>query len=64
MVRKNERTEKKWSKEEILKLWPQAMGELRGFQRVLEARAGITAAQLGMALQLAEAEFQRLCDSK
>jgi len=49
-----------WSKEEILKMWPQAAGELRGFQRALQRNAGITASQLGMALQLAEAEYQRL----
>lgn len=54
-------TDKKvWTEEEILEMWPQAAGELRGFQRHLEARAGITADQLGMALQLAEAEAQRL----
>ena len=52
---------KAWTKEEILEMWPQAAGELRGFQRHLEARrAGITADQLGMALQLASVEFQRL----
>ena len=51
---------KVWTKEEILKLWPQAAGELQGFKRVLERNAGITAAQLEMALQLADSEFQRL----
>ncbi len=49
-----------FTKGEILLLWPQSAGELRGFQRALEAKSGITAAQLGMAVQLAEAEFQRL----
>jgi hypothetical protein len=52
--------DKTWTKEEILEMWLQAAGELRGFQRVLERSAGITADQLGMALQLADAEFQRL----
>ena len=52
--------EKVWTKEEILKLWPQAEGELTGFYRVLKANAGITASQLGMALQLAKAEFDRI----
>lgn len=51
---------KTWTEEEILKMWPQAKGELRGFQRHLEKNAGITASQLGMALQLAEVEFERL----
>ncbi|MDO8495996.1 MAG: hypothetical protein Q7S43_00905 [bacterium] len=53
----NQRT---WTKEEIMEMWPQAKGELQGFQRHLEIKAGITATQLGMALQLAEAEFKRL----
>src|SRR3989344_7093179 len=52
-----------WSIEEILKMWPQAAGELRGFQQVLQRKSGITENQLGMALQLAEAEFQRLRNS-
>lgn len=51
---------KHWTKEQILEMWPQAKGELRGFQRHLERKSGITANQLGMALQLAEAEFERL----
>lgn len=51
---------KVWTKKEILEMWPQAAGELRGFQRHLEARSSLTAAQLGMALQLAEAEYRRL----
>lgn len=49
-----------WTKEEILEMWPQAKGELQGFQRHLERNAGITASQLGMALQLADEEFSRL----
>lgn len=53
----NKRT---WTKEEILDMWPQAKGELQGFQRHLERNSGITASQLGMALQLAEIEFKRL----
>lgn len=52
---------KTWAKEnEVLKMWPQAKGELQGFQQYLEAKAGITASQLGMAIQLAEKEYQRL----
>ncbi len=51
---------KVWTQEEILAIWPQANGELRGFQHALERRSGLTASQLGMALQLAEAEFNRL----
>ena len=49
-----------WTNAELLEMWPQAAGELRAFKRYLEARAGITAAQLSMAIQLAEAEFKRL----
>ena len=50
-----------WTNEEILKLWPQAEGELQGFQRaMLERKVGITAAQLEMALQLAKAEYERI----
>ncbi len=50
-----------WSKEDLLKMWPQAAGELRGFQHHLEKqRAGITADQIGMAIQLGNAEFERL----
>ncbi|MBI3632724.1 MAG: hypothetical protein HY226_00370 [Candidatus Vogelbacteria bacterium] len=51
---------KVWSRREIIEMWPQAAGELRGFKRALEVRAGITASQLDMALQLAEKEFKRL----
>jgi len=56
-IKKKERI---WTKEDILEMWPQAAGELRGFQRHLERNAGITAAQLDMALNLAQAEFERL----
>ena len=51
---------KVWSKDEVQQMWPQALDELRGFQRALENRAGLTAVQLDMALQLADAEFRRL----
>jgi rubrerythrin len=60
MADENGKMKRVWSVKEILKMWPQANEELRGFQRALEATAGLTAAQLGMALQLAEAEFQNL----
>ena len=53
-------SQRTWTKEDILKIWPRAKGELRGFQKHLEVKSGLTAAQLGMALQLAEIEFQRL----
>ncbi len=53
-------TEKSWTRDELLKMWPQVKGELRGFQRALEARSGITAAQIGMAIQLGDVEFERL----
>lgn len=53
-------TKKVWSDEEIRAMWPQAAGELRMLERALEAKAGMTASQLGMALQLAEAGFKNL----
>jgi hypothetical protein len=49
-----------WTQEEILKMWPQAEGELRGFQRALAARSPLSAAQLGMALQLAHNAFEQI----
>jgi len=50
-----------WSKEEVLRTWPQAEAELRSFMRALQRRnMNITAAQIGMALQLAIVEFERL----
>lgn len=50
-----------WTKEEILEMWPQTAGELRGLRNhFLRTNAGITASQLGMALQLADAEYKRL----
>lgn len=42
MADKGRQAERIWSKEEILKMWPQAVGELRGFQRALEAKAGVS----------------------
>ena len=50
--------DKIWTRAEILESWPQANGELIGFQKHLEQKAGITAAQLGMARQLANWKFQ------
>lgn len=49
---------KVWAQEEILKMWPQAAGELQGFRKYLARTAGITADQLSMALQLAEEGFK------
>jgi 1,2-phenylacetyl-CoA epoxidase PaaB subunit len=52
---------KVWTDEEVSELWPQAEGELRGYaQAPRQNRAGITASQLEMALQLAGKEFERL----
>lgn len=54
-----------YSEEEILEMWPQAEGELRGLcNHFTRTNAGITASQLKMALQLAKAEFQRLKEEK
>lgn len=50
-----------YSKEDILEMWPQSAGELRGLRNHFRrTNTGITAAQLSMALQLAEEEFKRL----
>ena len=49
----------KLSDDDISKLWPQARGELSGFANALDKRgAGITAAQLRMAVQLADEAYQ------
>ncbi len=55
---------KVWTEDEILKIWEQSAGELRGFQAHLQPKSPITASQLGLALQLANAEFERLRDSR
>jgi|GEM_PF-6437942 len=55
-----QRDQKISNKEEILSMWPQAAAELRVFQNALAVKSGLTASQLGMALQLANAEFTRL----
>lgn len=52
--------QKVWTKEEIVEMWVQSRRKLREFQRHLERNSGITAAQLGMALQLADVEFNRI----
>ncbi len=57
-------TNKVWSKEEIERMWPQAVGELTGFQHALEDRSGLTASQLGMALQLADVGFKATVEAK
>jgi hypothetical protein len=45
--------------EQVRLLWPQARGELMGYARALErSGAGITAAQLRMALAMADAYAQ------
>lgn len=47
--------------DKIKELWPQAAGELRGFARALASKnAGITAAQLRMAIQLAEERYKEI----
>jgi hypothetical protein len=51
---------KTWTKQDIMRLWPQAHGELSSLQRHLEHKSGLTAAQLGMALQLASERFEQL----
>ncbi len=50
----------KFSDAEILEMWPQALGELHGFQSALQKKAGITASQIGMALQLATVAFEQI----
>src|SRR5690242_2259064 len=53
----------RFSADEMRELWPQAAGELRGFAEHLEAgRAGITADQIRLAVQMACA-YLDLCDA-
>lgn len=54
-----------WSDADIKKLWPQAYQELLGFQNhLMRSNMGLTAAQLGMALQLAQEAFDKREGSK
>ncbi len=55
---------KVYTNDEIRTLWPQAAGELSGFQNALQAKSGLTAAQLSMALQLAQVGFDKVTGSK
>jgi hypothetical protein len=48
---------KPYTIEEIHRMWPQARDELTGFAQALDEKAGITSAQLRMALQLADAAY-------
>lgn len=49
------------TEQEIIKLWPQARGELLGFAQHLESRkAKITADQIRLAVLLGDREYQRL----
>lgn len=48
---------KEYTAEEVRELWPGACGELLGFAKHLDARAGITAVQLRMACRLAQEAF-------
>jgi hypothetical protein len=52
--------DKEYTKDQIREMWPQACGELRGFAKALSKDSGITAAQLRMAIQLAEEAFYNL----
>lgn len=46
---------KLYSPEEMERMWPQAAGELRGYANALNrGNAGITAAQMRMAVQMAD----------
>jgi hypothetical protein len=50
-----------YSEAQLLRMWPQAAGELRGYASVLErGNAGMTAAQMRMAVQLGEQSWKRL----
>ncbi|OGN08701.1 MAG: hypothetical protein A3J46_06535 [Candidatus Yanofskybacteria bacterium RIFCSPHIGHO2_02_FULL_41_11] len=53
--------ERIYTKDEFLNMWPQAKGELQGLMHSFIGRSiDITAAQLDMAIQLADIEFRRL----
>lgn len=50
--------EKLLTNKKVSELWPQARGELSGFANALaRSNAGITAAQLRMAIQLADEAY-------
>lgn len=50
-----------WSDEQIKKMWPQALGELRAFaNHLIATERTITGSQLSMALQLAEAGLRSI----
>ena len=49
---------REYTDEEIQALWPSACRELLGFARFLEAKSGITAAQLRLACRLAQQAYQ------
>lgn len=52
---------KVYTPEEMKEMWPQAAGELRGWANSLASRQmGITAAQLRMAIQMAEAYWKSM----
>lgn len=51
----------KYSKEEMISMWPQAAGELNSFAQTLRrSNAGLTAAQIEMAIQMANAYLDSL----
>jgi hypothetical protein len=52
--------DKEYTNEQIRAMWPQARGELSGFAKALMKNSGITAAQLRMAIQLADEAFNKL----
>lgn len=50
-----------WTPQDVRRMWPQAAGELRGFANHLaRGQAGLTAAQIRMAIQLADERFKQL----
>jgi hypothetical protein len=55
---------KEWTLNDIKRLWPHGLGELQGFQVHLETTAPLTAAQLDMALHLAQIGFAHTTNSK
>jgi hypothetical protein len=53
--------QKRWTDAQLRKMWPQSCGELMGYKRALPLD---TALPLGMALVLAQDQFQRLLKKK
>lgn len=54
-----------YTEDQMKEMWPQAAGELRGFANALDRdKAGITAAQIRMAVQMANLYLASIMEKK